>query len=194
MLTNQKKKEENNKGIDGELLPMLNDQIISKEEPKKKEPVKSGSKRNSKPSNFDKDEKRLPMLSDQLISEGEPKKNEPVPIGTKGNSKPSNIDKEENRLPMLSDQLISKEEEKKDEPNNLLPMLDDQIKFSSNPANDFDQDGNFDVKQSDLMVSNSDISLSLNLEEKAKQYENQKILDNFKVKSDAFSQIKKDKK
>lgn len=189
-----KKKEENNKGIDGELLPMLNDQIISKEEPKKKEPVKSGSKRNSKPSNFDKDEKRLPMLSDQLISEGEPKKNEPVPIGTKGNSKPSNIDKEENRLPMLSDQLISKEEEKKDEPNNLLPMLDDQIKFSSNPANDFDQDGNFDVKQSDLMVSNSDISLSLNLEEKAKQYENQKILDNFKVKSDAFSQIKKDKK
>jgi hypothetical protein len=189
-----KKDKENNKGNSGELLPMLSDQIKSVEEPKKNEPVKSGSKRNSKPNNIDSNENRLPMLSEQIISVEEPKKSEPVPSISKGNSKPNDIYKDENRLPMLSDQIKSVEEQKRDEPNNLLPMLDDQIKFSSNPVNDFDQNGNYDVKQSDLTLNNSDIYLSLNLEEKKKQFENQKILDKIEGKSAAFNQIKRDKK
>ena len=189
-----KKKEENSNGANGELLPMLSQQIKFVEEPKKNEPVKNGSKRNSKPNNIDSKEQRLPMLNEQIISIEEPKKNEPVPTGIKGNSKPNNIDKNENRLPMLNEQLISVETQKKDEPNNLLPMLDDQLKFSSNPTNQFDQDGNYDIKQSDLMRSNSDISLSINLEEKAKQFEKDKLLDNIKGKSAAINQLKKDKK
>jgi hypothetical protein len=189
-----KKDKENNKGTSGELLPMLSDQIKCVEEPKKNEPVKSGSKRNSKPNNIDSNEKRLPMLNEQIISVEEPKKSEPVPSSSKGNNKPNDIYKDENRLPMLSDQIKSFEEQKRDEPNNRLPMLDDQIKFSSNPINDFDQNGNYDVKQSDLMLNNSDISLSLNLEEKKKQFENQKLLDKIEGKSAAFNQIKKDKK
>ena len=143
---------------------------------------------------IDSNENRLPMLSEQIISVEEPKKSEPVPSISKGNSKPNDIYKDENRLPMLSDQIKSVEEQKRDEPNNLLPMLDDQIKFSSNPVNDFDQNGNYDVKQSDLTLNNSDIYLSLNLEEKKKQFENQKILDKIEGKSAAFNQIKRDKK
>ena len=189
-----KKKEENSNGANGELLPMLSQQIKFVEEPKKNEPVKNDSKRNSKPNNIYSKEQRLPMLNEQIISIEEPKKNEPVPTGIKGNSKPNNIDKNENRLPMLNEQLISVETQKKDEPNNLLPMLDDQLKFSSNPTNQFDQDGNYDIKQSDLMRSNSDISLSINLEEKAKQFEKDKLLDNIKGKSAAINQLKKDKK
>jgi len=165
-----------------EILPMLSDQIKFVEEPKKNESVKNGSKRNSKPNNIDATESRLPMLADQIKSVEEPKKNEPVTSGNKEERK----SKDESRLPMLDDQIKSSEEPKKKEAESRLPMLDDQIKFSENE--------NYDIKQSDLMLNSSDMSLSLNLEEKAKQYKDQKLLDGIKGKSDAIRQIKNEQK
>ena len=190
----ESKKNEENKGTNENYLPMLNDQIMSVEKPKKSETVKDDSKKQSKSNDIDTNEIRLPMLDDQIKSVEEPKKSEPAKSSSKRQSKPNEIVNNENILPMLDDQLKSSEEPKKDEKNNILPMLDEKLKFSSNAGNENDQIGYYDIKQSDIL-SSSDISLSLNLEERKKQYEGQKILDNITgTKSATFNQIKNNQK